>query len=207
MARKKNTDYFKTFVDLSEYSCSAAKMLYNVISRYDEKQLSKRLDEMHNIEHSADIAKHDMMRKLAKEFITPIDREDIIQLSQEIDDVTDAIEDVMLRLYMFNITSIRDEALLFAEKIVEACDAMKKALEEFRNFKKSTTLHGLLVEIDHIEEECDKIYAEAVRKLFAESNDVMEIIKWRSVYDQLEKCCDSCEHASNVIESVIMKNS
>ncbi|HHW45747.1 MAG TPA: DUF47 domain-containing protein [Clostridiales bacterium] len=206
MARKQ-TDYFKMFVDLVDYSCSAAKMLYNVISKYDEKQLAKRLEEIHNIEHSADIAKHNMMRLLVKEFITPIDREDIIQLSQEIDDVTDSIEDVMLRLYMFNITTIRDDALLFAEKIVEACNALKKAMEEFHNFKKSNKLHGLLVDIDNIEEQCDKIYAESVRKLYSGSNDIMEIIKWRSVYDQLEKCCDACEHASNVIESVIMKNS
>lgn len=206
MARKQ-TDYFKMFVDLVDYSCSAAKMLYNVISKYDEKQLAKRLEEIHNIEHSADIAKHNMMRLLVKEFITPIDREDIIQLSQEIDDVTDSIEDVMLRLYMFNITTIRDDALLFAEKIVEACNALKKAMEEFHNFKKSNKLHGLLVDTDNIEEQCDKIYAESVRKLYSGSNDIMEIIKWRSIYDQLEKCCDACEHASNVIESVIMKNS
>ena len=205
MARKQ-TDYFKIFVDLVEYSCNAAKMLYNVISKYDAKQLSQKLEEIHNIEHSADITKHNMMHLLVKEFITPIDREDIIQLSQEIDDVTDAIEDVMLRLYMFNITTIRDDALLFAEKIVEACNALKKAMEEFHNFKKSNILHGLLVEIDNIEEECDKIYVESVRKLYTESTDIMEIIKWRSVYDQLEKCCDSCEHASNVIEGVIMKN-
>ncbi|MEM1484097.1 DUF47 family protein [Oscillospiraceae bacterium PP1C4] len=203
---KKNNDYFEMFVQGVEYSCQAAAMLQDTLQHYNSVELPDRMQQIHRVEHSADLAKHDMMRRLVKEFITPIEREDIMQLSNTIDDVTDSIEDVLMRLYMFNIGSIRVEALEFCAVIVSCCDAMKKMMEEFHNFRKSTTIRELIININMLEEDGDRIYTEAMRNLYINSKDPVEIIAWTEAFDRLEKCCDKCEDVANVIESVIMKN-
>lgn len=207
MAKKNHYDYFESFVNMVDSSCEASQMLLDTMTHFDPEKLSDRITQMHDIEHAEDLYKHEMMNRLAREFITPIEREDIMSLAQELDDVTDTIEDVLIRLYMFNICEIRSEALEFCKVIIQCCDALKKAIVEFRHFKKSPTIHQLLVEVNHLEEEGDRIYTKAVRRLYVESADPVEILRWRETFDRFEKCCDACEDVADVIESVIMKNS
>jgi len=118
MARKNDVNYFNTFVELAEYSCRAAELLNKILNNFKEDELQEKMKEMHEIEHAGDEARHIMIRKLAKEFITPIEREDIMAMADSIDNVTDTIEDVLLRMYMFNITSVRDYALKMTEVVV-----------------------------------------------------------------------------------------
>ncbi len=207
MARKKDEYYYDTFVELVDYSCKAAGLLNQIMNHFKADELVKRLEEMHSIEHGGDEARHVMTKKLAKEFITPIEREDIMALANSIDNVTDAIEDVVLRMYMFNVTNIRPYALKMTEVIVKCCDSLKVALGEFHNFRKSKTLHDLIVEVNHLEEDGDKYYTEAMRDLYVNCNDFKEVAAWESTFHFLEKCCDACEDVANAIEDVIMKNS
>ena len=207
MASKKNNVYFEILVELVDYSCSAAALLNNTLLNFDADKIETKIKEMHEIEHNADIKKHAMMNKLAKEFITPIERGDIIELAHEIDNVTDAIEDVLARIYMFNITSIREEAIEFSNVILRNCTQLKKLMEEFHNFKKSQTIHNLIVAINDLEEDGDKLYTKGIRNLFTSSKDPIELMTWKDTFEYFEKCCDACEHAANVVESVIMENS
>ena len=206
MARKDN-DYFNTFVKLVDYSCEAARLLIEVMTDYHPEDLEQRMIEMHEIEHGADLEKHLMMERLAKEFITPIEREDIMAMAHQIDDVTDSIEDVLMRLYMFNITVIRKDALDVALIIEQCCCELKKALEEFSNFRKSKTLHKHIVEVNRLEEDGDKLYTEATRRLYVSEMNPVGVSAWTHVFHIMEKACDSCEDVSDVIESVMMKNS
>jgi hypothetical protein len=164
------------------------------------------MSEMHAVEHAADIAKHELNRELARAFITPIEREDIMLLTQELDDVTDAVEDVLLRLYMFNVLSIRNEALEFTQLIYKCCEAMEEMLREFRHFRKSDSISKSIVEINRLEEEGDALYTKAVRRLYMGTQNAVDLMVWSEIFDRLEKCCDSCEHVANVVESIIMKN-
>ncbi len=207
MARKRDMDYFDGFVSLVNYSCEAAAFLENIVEHYDPGCLNEKMKEIHAIEHQADIEKHLMMQKLAKEFITPIEREDIMSMAHEIDNVTDAIEDVVMQMYMFNIRSIRKEAEAMTRIIINCCDALRSALKEFHNFRKSESIHKLIIEVNRLEEEGDRTYTEAVRQLYQEKTDVLEIMGWTKIFGCMEKCCDVCENVSDVIESVIMKNS
>ena len=125
MGRKKNHDYFSMLVDGVSYACAAAEMLNEYLQDFEPEKLSHHIEEMHKIEHAADIAKHEMLQKLLKEFITTIDREDILELADVIDDVTDSLEDVLLRMYMYNITQLREEALEFSAIIIKCCREMK----------------------------------------------------------------------------------
>ena len=165
------------------------------------------MEEMHKIEHSADLSKHDMLEKLLKEFITSIDREDISELADVIDDVTDSLEDVLLRMYMYNIPNVRQEALQFASIIAQCCKEMKILMEEFPNFRKSRKLRESIIEINRLEEEGDKLFTEAMHTLYAGSVNPIEIMTWTSLYEQLEHCCDLCEDVADVVERVILTNS
>jgi predicted phosphate transport protein (TIGR00153 family) len=207
MARRRNEDYFDTFVKLVDYSCQAANLLNDIMNNYNADLLQEKMKEMHEVEHGGDTERHAMIRKLSREFITPIEREDIMSLADAIDDVTDTIEDVLLRLYMFNIRSIKDYAKKMTEIIVKCCSGLKQALDEFRNFQKSKMLHDLIIEVNLLEEKNDKLYAEAVRDLYVNSKNVVEIMAWHQAYDYLENCCDACEEVANVIEYIVLKNS
>ena len=207
MAVKKNNDYFEMLVDLIGYSCEAASLLDNTISNFRLSQIDSKVKEMHEIEHSADVKKHEMINKLSKEFITPIERGDIIELASEIDNVTDAIEDVLVRIYMFNISVMREEALEFSNLIVRICNETSALIKEFRNFKKSSEINKIIININDLEEEGDRIYTKSIKGFYTSIMDPIRFITWKETFEYFEKCCDACEHVADGIESVMMKNS
>lgn len=207
MFNKKDFDYYQKFVELVEYNCRAADLLCEIVYNYDLKKAQAMLKSMHDVEHEADMQKHTLVNKLIKEFITPIDREDIINLSQEIDDVTDNIEDVLIKIYMYNIKTIKKGALDFTDIIKRCCEALRKTFIEFHNFSRSKTIKGLIIEVNDLEEEGDKLFVESMNELFASDADAVEKLVWKSIFENLEKCCDSCEHVANIVETTIMKNS
>jgi len=206
MAKKNNNYYFETFDKGVAYACDAAALLATCFENYDPAVLKTRMEEMHTIEHTADSVKHEMMEKLLKEFLPPIEREDIMELSHTIDEVTDAIEDVLMRMYMFNITELRSEAKEFTTVIVNCCAAMKDMVAELPNFRKSTTLRERVVAINGLEEQGDRLYTVAMRRLYTEEKDAVAVVAWTAMFDRLEKCCDCCEHVADVVERVVMKN-
>ena len=206
MSKKSDSYYFENFIQCVDCGCQAARMLEENLAHFSEGDLEDRIRKFHEIEHDAGEKTFGVVGVLVKAFITPIEREDIIQLSQCIDEVTDKIEDVMIRIYINNVKSIRPEAIEFTKIIIRCCETLKEIMQEFADFKKSKTLHGLIVEINALEEEGDRVYMEIMRRLHSEVSDPMEIIAWREIYNYLEKCCDACEHVADVVESVMMKN-
>lgn len=207
MARKKENDYFQMFMDGVAFSVKAAQLLEKSFKSYDPSQLPQRMEEMHQVEHSADMAKHEMMGRLAKEFLPPIEREDIMVLANRIDDVTDAIEDVLRRLYMFNIGELRQDVGEFTTVISKCCSSLGNIMEEFRNFRKSALLREKIIELNGLEEEGDRLYTEAMRRLYTEGGSPIAVMAWTILYDTLEKCCDCCESVADAVDQVVMKNS
>jgi len=207
MARKSNYTYFDAFANLSKFSSTLAVSLHETFTNYDHSQITQKVKAAHTIEHNADLAKHEIMNRLVKEFLPPIEREDITSLTQEIDDVTDSVEDVLIYVDMFNIQAIRPEILKFTELIVSCCSAMDEALEEFKSFKSSKKLHDKIIEINRLEEVGDAMYVDFMRNLYHTSTDPIELMCWTEILHRLEKCCDNCEDVANIIESIVMKNS
>lgn len=203
---KKNIPYFEDFITMIGFSCQAAEYLQTTLENFNPAVLEENRKVMHQIENNEDELKHSIMSRLIKEFITPIDREDIIQIANELDDITDKIEDILIRLHMYNIKTIREDALSYTKIIVRACATLQKAMIEFPNFRKSPHLTDAIIEINSIEEEGDMLYIQAVRKLFENETDPIAITAWSKIFDLMEDCCDTCEHAANVMESVTMKN-
>lgn len=207
MARKKANNYFHMFVGMAEDAIQAAQLLEKTAKSYNPDKMEKLVKSMHEIEHGADMKKHAIIKALASEFITPIDREDIVSLTWELDDVLDLIEEVYQNFYMFNILDIKPYAIDFCELIVRSTTAMKACFDEFENFQKSKTIAGKLIEVNVIEELADSLYAKAMRDLYLKEKDPIKINAWSALYDKLERTCDRCEHVADAIERVITKNS
>ncbi|HCA72144.1 MAG TPA: DUF47 domain-containing protein [Ruminococcaceae bacterium] len=206
MAKKKSL-YYDGFSAMIDYSCKAAVLLQDILNHFNPNVLPDKRKEMHSIEHNSDSEKHHMMQHLAREFITPIEREDIIELTQAIDDITDNIEEVLMRIYMYHIQHICPEALQFSELVVKCCDHLKIVFSEFYNFRKNTHIHRNVVEVNTLEETGDQLYVTTVHQLYGEAAVPPEAkIGWVQTYDCLEACCDSCEHVANLVEGIIMKN-
>lgn len=207
MAKQNNNYYFDAFAKGISYANDAAALLQHIFEQFDASGIKAQLDEMHTIEHTADGVKHEMMERLVKEFLPPIEREDIVELAHTIDEVSDLIEDVVLRIYMYNITSLRPDVNDFAKLIVRCCADLKEIAAELPNYQKSASLMEKLKEVNSLEEEGDRLYVEATRRLYSEGKDPTTIFAWTNIYDRLEKCCDGCEKVADMVELIILKNS
>ncbi len=206
MAAKTNKFYFDNFIESGECSCRAAEFLAECMKSFKPDEIGASVKKIHEIEHEGDSKRHEMSNALAKAFVTPIDREDLALISENVDNVTDTLEEVLQRLYVNQIKTILPEALLFADKLVICCRLMTDMLREFENFKKPARLHEMIIEMNHAEEECDVLYLKALLAIRTHTSDVLEIIFWREIYDSLEACADACEHVGNCVETVVMKN-
>lgn len=198
--------YFDNLIAAAEFSCKAADYLVSCLTNYQLEDVKNMLQKMHEFEHAGDGKKHEMSAALAKAFVTPIDREDLALVSQNLDDVTDCIEEVLQAFYMYRIKTITPEAIQFAEKIVECCNLMKQMLGEFVNFKKPQNLHSQIVQLSHTEEECDVLFIESTMLLPDRCDNTLDIISWREIYTRMENCADACEHVGDCVDMVVMKN-
>ena len=205
MAKHKN-DYFRLIEQQVEYCVKAAYLLEELLYHYSSETMAGQHDRIHEIERQADDIHHDILTRLSAEFITPIDQEDILRLVQIVDDVTDSLDEVVMECYMFHIEALAAGAPEFAGIVSRCVRTLYAAAQEFRNFKNPKKLHSLLVEINTIESEADAAYMEAIHHLFGSETDFKRLIGAKAIFDCLEECCDLCEHAADVMNLIIIKN-
>lgn len=203
---KSDKFYFENFTECATLAKSTAEYLVECLENYDAANLEKMLEKMHSFEHSADMKKHELNAVLAKAFVTPVDREDLDMLSQQLDNVPDILEEVLQKLYIYDVKEIEPSAIEYAKKLVSACDILCSIMSKLEGFKKSKKLHALIVSSNDIEEECDKLYLSSMRAATKSARDVHTIFAWYKIYDCLEACADACEHVSECVGSIIMKN-
>jgi len=203
---KKDDFFYQNFVESAEISCEAARALKKILLNFDADKLEENMAMLHEIEHKGDSKRHDVTKAVVRAFITPIEREDILKLSQNIDDVTDVIEEILIRIYINNVTAIRTDALAFMDIIIACCNSMKEMLQEFPNFKKSKKLSEHIIDINRMEEDGDALYVRCMRELHTTETDPLVIIAWREIYEFFEKCCDTCENVADIIESIAIGN-
>ncbi len=208
MGKKHKFDYFDAFENHSHLAVAEAELLIETIEGFTEASaLQQNLERAHEIEHEGDTINHSIYKTIAGDFITPIDREDIVELSQALDDILDNIEDVMQHFYMYDIHFMHSEALEFAKLIEDSCKALDDAMCDFRNFKKSKSFKHLIVKVHDCEEQADQLYIKVIRALHTDDRDnPMRVYVWSNLFDSMEACCDACEHAANVMSTILLKN-
>ena len=205
MARNRN-DYFKLIEEQLSHSVRASELLGEILTNVTAENVQDYKERMHAIEHQGDDIHHSILSRLSAEFITPIDQEDILHLVQLIDDITDALDEVVLELYMFDIKRIPDAAQMLGGKVDECVKALYLGGAEMKNFKKPGLFRQHLIDVNTHEGEADEIYTEAIHKLSVTETDFRTLLGARGIYDSLEECCDLCEHAADIIEQIIIKN-
>ncbi len=203
---KKGNDYFELIQRQTEFCVRASEMLESILTSFDPKEVNEYREKVHRIENEADEVHHEILNKLSVEFITPIDQEDILHLVQIIDDITDALDEVMMDVYMYHVDEIPLRAGEFVKVVTKCVHALNEAAGELRNFKKPNDLRKLLIKVNDIEIEADVIYTEVIYALFASDVDNRKLLGAKAIYEGLENCCDLCEHAADIIEQVIIKN-
>lgn len=204
--KKTSYSYFAFFCEMIDCACQASTALNNMFSDFQSKNLRQEADVIHEIEHAADLKKHDMMSQLLREFLPPIDREDIVNISHVLDEIVDLIEEVVLSLYMNDIQKCRPDVQPMVALIIKQCEELQKLMAEFENYKKSDKLRESIIVINTLEEEGDRLYLEAMRNLKLTCSDPFEMIAWRDIYSSLEDCSDACEKVADAVEEVVMKN-
>ncbi len=206
MGKNKKNDYFELLSRQTQFCVDAAALLETTLCNFDAAKEGDAYDQMHVIEQNGDALHHDIVTKLSCEFITPIDQEDILRLVQIIDDVTDAIDEVTLDFYMYDVKTLPEGADEFSKLVSKCVSALYDAVSELKNFKKPEKLRSQIVEINHMESAADEVYSKAIRQLFTSEADAKTLIGHTKIFDRLEKCCDLCEHAADVMEQIIIKN-
>ncbi len=208
MAKKNRFDYFDAYEQLTDMALNESDVLIETIENYQSgKALDDILGRAHEIEHEGDQINHDIFKSVAIDFMPPIDREDIIDLAHSLDDVIDGIESVIQRFYMYNVHEMPEDALAFAQLIRKGCKALDKAMEDFRNFKKSKKFKQLIVDVNDCEEEADQLYIQVIRALHTDkTDDPLYVQVWSKLYDRMERCSDACEHVADVMNTIMLKN-
>ena len=206
MRKTQKKDYFALFIQQSAYCVQAAQLLRDFLRQFDPFAMPETVQRMHRIEHDADLVRKTLTRTLSEDFLPPIEREDILALANALDTVTDAAEEKLRRLHMFNIESATEDAAELSDVSLEACGALHEAVCAFREFKKTERIFPLLGKVKSLEERSDTLYTDHVRRLYCGVNDPRQLLRWTWIYSGLENCCDACAHASEVMETVMFKN-
>lgn len=206
--RAKKFDYFAAYTKLSELAVQEASVLVKAMEQKpDPEHLRNLMVEIHELEHAGDMLNHDIYKYVANDFMPPIDREDIVLLAQCLDNILDEIEDVLRYMYMYDIHTMPEDALRFATIIKKSCKAVNAAMEDFHNFKKSKDFKRLIVEVSNNEEEGDALYVEVIRNLHVNhADEPLHVMKWSRLYNEMETCCDACEHAADAMSTILLKN-
>jgi uncharacterized protein len=193
--------FFDDFVALAEQIRKGAGLLEEMLA--PERPIWDKADEIKEVEHKCDFITHEVIQRLHRTFVTPLDREDIHTLARTLDDVMDAIDASAAVVRLYQIDRVRPDArelarlvAICAEQVVIAMKALERR-------------HGVAepaVEINRLENEADRAHQNAVRRLFEEEQNPVVIIKWKEILDFLEAATDRCEDVANVLEGVVVKH-
>lgn len=211
MARKhkqKKFNYFDAFENHVDLACQEAELLIEVIESFSTSDaLLPEIERAHDLEHRGDEISHDVFSALAVDFVTPIEREDIIAMTQSLDDILDYMEGTIQRFYMLNVSAMHPQAIEFARLLLKSCEALKAAMKDFRNFKNSKKLKQLIIDVSDVEEEADALFFNVIRGLFTEGReDPVNVYIWDKLFQRLENTADACEHVADTMGTVMMKN-
>lgn len=198
----KETDFFDIFDKTSLNLTKAASLLVDLMENFENIEV--RAKEIHELEQDSDMLTHDIMKKLNKTFITPIDREDIYALASRLDDVLDLIWGAVDRMVVFKIKESTPEAISMSKKLLATVEVMHKAVQKLKE-KNYAHVQEYCIEINRLENSIDRDFRDALGKLFDEIKDPILIIKWKEIYEHLEDASDRSEDVANVLEAIVLK--
>lgn len=195
-------EFFDLFVQVATRNKEAARLLRDLFDASPDRR-TPVVEAIKRLEHEADQVTHEVVNRLDRTFITPLDREDIHQLASDLDDVMDAIDGTARRAQIFHLRVAPPPVKVLVEVIERMVAVLAEAVGRL---KKGDDVMRYCVEAKKLEEEGDAIYHEALGELFDKEKDALEVIKWKEIYDNLERTLDQAEDVANVVESITLKH-
>jgi predicted phosphate transport protein (TIGR00153 family) len=193
--------YFKMFNEMAGLVDGAAQTLVRLFE--DMADAERYAEELHTIEHKCDELTHEVLRRLNKSFITPIDREDIHALISALDTVVDLMEGTAARIIMYGVKESTPAMRELAHLLAETAAVLGRSVAMLNS---TEGLLDSLVEVHNLEAKGDGLYRTAVKELFAGNTDALGVLKCKEIYEKLENAIDACEGAANVLEGITLKN-
>ncbi|HEV8196530.1 MAG TPA: DUF47 family protein [Gemmatimonadales bacterium] len=197
--------FFELFTSVATLTAEAAKILLELFKAPPEKR-TYLVESIKKLEHQADGITHELVTRLDRSFITPLDREDIHFLASRLDDVIDQIDGSARRTAIFRTESAPQGAIILADVIARATDQVLAAVKVLEKGKTPVVIQAC-IEVKKLEEEGDAVYTEWLGRLFDEEKDPIALIKWKEIYDTLESTLDQAEDVANILESIAIKHS
>ncbi len=198
------------FVDflkqVSAISIEAASLLGEALKT---KTQEERLDYFHKIkdkEHEADVVANQIFEALELSFITPFDREDISELSNRLDDVVDYINGSSKRMAIYNPYKVHPAIIKLSDLVIAGVRAIDKGinmLATLRNDKKA--LKEIVNSLHVLENDADEVYEMAIREVFAQEKNAIELMKTKELLSELEETIDTIEHVGKILKTIIVK--
>ncbi|WP_205697812.1 DUF47 domain-containing protein [Conexibacter sp. SYSU D00693] len=197
----RDREFFDLFEEQAGNIARAADLLDQMLATWPER--SELARDILVCEQEGDRITHDVIHRLNQTFVTPIDREDILELASALDDVVDYTEEVADYLGLYRIEAPMEQAVRQAHLLVQATRQIREAMPRLRGFQ---GLSHYIVEIHRIENDGDRVTREAMASLFEGGIDPMVVIRWKDVFERLESAIDACEKVANVLEGIVIKN-
>ena len=204
-------NFFEMFNQHATRIVEAAHAFSQLVANYsdlEKRELYNR--EVDDAEHAADRITQEVNRILHKTFITPIDRDQIHQLINAMDDVADLIQDSAETMALYDVRYMTQDMIRLTDLSVKCCERLKDVVALIGHVRDAATAEAALktcAEIDRLESDADHVMRSAMSRLFREEPDVRELIKLKAVYELLETITDKCEDAAKLIEGIILENS
>jgi predicted phosphate transport protein (TIGR00153 family) len=197
----KEEKFYSDFLSLADQLMKGSGVLEDMLSA--DRPNWDKADEIKEIEHKCDFLTHEIIQRLNRTFVTPIDREDIHALARSLDDVMDAIDASASLVRLYRLESVRFGARELG-RIISACT--KELYLALQGLEKSKGVAAHSIEINRLENEADRLHQQAVSRLFDDERDPIMVMKWKETLDFLEDATDRCEDVANVLEGVMVKN-
>jgi len=196
--------FFDLFTASATLSVQAARYLAELLEK-DESGRAAVAETIKKLERDADQITHEVVSRLDRTFITPLDREDIHLLASRLDDVIDMIDGIARRSQIFKLGPSPAGAVHMADVVQRASSQLLDAVRVLGDGRPRTVL-AACVEVKRLEEEGDALYHDWLGRLFDETSDPVRLMKWKEIYDSLERTLDVAEDVANVLESVAIKH-
>lgn len=206
MKKKENYNYFEEFIKISNNIVESAQILNETLEEYNLKKAQENSVRVHNLENNADDIVHNIKNYLIRDFLPPIDRENINEIGNELDNIQDEIDEILINFDILNITLIRMNTYEFGKLLLECCLIVKEAMNELKKFKKTNTIKEKIIQLNKLEEDGDRLYEKSMKELYITENNPIEIMKWTTIFNHFEDAIDECEHLANVLEDTLLQN-
>ena len=194
-------EFFDLFEQAGANLVRAADLLDQLLAAFPERK--ELAGEILVCEQEGDRIVHDLIARLNHTFVTPIDREDILQLTSALDDIVDWIEEVADYLGLYKIEAPMAQAQRLARILLDATRQLAEAIPRVRSFQ---DISRQTVETHRLENEGDRVTREAMASLFEHGTDPMLVIRWKDIFERLENAIDAAEKAAYILEGIVIKN-